>query len=855
MPDLPSEARNPAGLRLNFMTRLCFAPVWFPVLATTMAMAQDRIVLLNDGDRTSAPAARSAWQPVEHGTPPVDIAEPPPSSHPESAGSKAALKLVCNFKTNAAWRVAWDHAAGKGGRPARWDLSACQTIRLHVIAHGDRPAGMILYLHSGDGWYGTHFAALPDGRTVELPRKKFTTEDNPGGWERIDRIRLAVLRDEPEDRAVLVGDIEGVARPAGVVIYRNGAGLKVEPSVPEVVRQMGDALDRLAIAYEIAGDDEVAAGRLAGRKVAILPLNPVLPKSAAAAVEGFVAGGGKLIVCYCSPPPLDKLLGMKSVGTLQGGGKDKGRLRSFTFESAAGRQPIAVIQDSWIAHRVTIAGQPPDSKVRALWTAAPQDGTKAGPSAEPAVTGNANGFFIGHVLTSADQPNKDRLIQEMIGELWPRMWEDVYRARKAELGRVAGFRNKDELVTATAANLKGQGKHATEFWQDAGSADATLADAERAAGRKDFAAAAALMSRAQEAFLRLYASSVPGKPGEFRAVWCHSPTGVAGMTWDQALKRLADCGFNALIVNMCWGDSAAYESRLLPRAAGIDRDQLADCLAAANKHGLAVHVWRVDWNLGWNADPKIEADLRAAGRLQQDRSGTPINWLCPSNPDNQKLEIAAMLEIARNYRVAGVHFDYIRYPGERGCFCAGCRKRFEAREGRPVKNWPADVTAGPLREEYLQFRRDNITRVVAAVSPQARQLRPGIKVSAAVFPDWSSARNEVGQDWKLWVEKGYLDFVCPMQYTDEPAMFEAMTRRNARLVGGKTPLVPGIGATLGNRPDGTLEQVLLARKNGGAGFVLFNYDRGLLEHLDLLKLGATRTGETAATSRPAMSGR
>ena len=191
-----------------------------------------------------------------------------------------------------------------------------------------------------------------------------------------------------------------------------------------------------------------------------------------------------------------------------------------------------------------------------------------------------------------------------------------------------------------------------------------------------------------------------------------------------------------------------------------------------------------------------------------------------------------MVEVARNYDVAGLHFDYIRYPGMEGCYCPGCRQRFETGVGSPVKTWPADVVNGPLREKFLQFRRDNITRLVAAVSEQARKAKPGIKISAAVFPDWKSARDDdVGQDWKLWVEKGYLDFVCPMQYTDNGAWFEAQTKRNMAMVGGKIPLLPGIGATIGLAPDGTLQQVLAARKQGTSGFVLFNFDRGAARSL------------------------
>ena len=41
------------------------------------------------------------------------------------------------------------------------------------------------------------------------------------------------------------------------------------------------------------------------------------------------------------------------------------------------------------------------------------------------------------------------------------------------------------------------------------------------------------------------------------------------------------------------------------------------------------------------------------------------------------LERDAMLEVATNYDVDGIHFDYIRYPASDHCYCDGCRTRFE----------------------------------------------------------------------------------------------------------------------------------------------------------------------------------
>jgi uncharacterized lipoprotein YddW (UPF0748 family) len=89
-------------------------------------------------------------------------------------------------------------------------------------------------------------------------------------------------------------------------------------------------------------------------------------------------------------------------------------------------------------------------------------------------------------------------------------------------------------------------------------------------------------------------------PGEFRAFWCHSAFGVQGISWDEAIGRLADNGFTAILPNMVWGGAAFYASKVLPVAPQVESrgDQIAQCLAACRKHGIQIHVWKVNWNLG-----------------------------------------------------------------------------------------------------------------------------------------------------------------------------------------------------------------------------------------------------------------
>jgi len=329
----------------------------------------------------------------------------------------------------------------------------------------------------------------------------------------------------------------------------------------------------------------------------------------------------------------------------------------------------------------------------------------------------------------------------------------------------------------------------------------------------------------------LLAAAEPAAPKtssrEARGFWNHSGMGAYPGDWERTAKELSAAGFNMVFPNMCWGGAAHYASDLLPRTSFYERygDQVAQCVEAAHRHGVEVHVWKVNWNLGHLAPKDFVDRMRQAGRLQVSADGKAQNWLCPSHPENLKLEADSMIEVARNYAVDGLHFDYIRYPNATCCFCDGCRERFEAESGRPVANWPTDCRAGSRRGEYNAWRCKQITRLVETVSREARKVRPGIKISAAVFGGYPACKHSIAQDWVDWVDKGHLDFLCPMNYTNNDKAFASLVKNQVRLVGGRVPIYPGIGATSSSSnltADRVLGQIGIARSLGAAGFTIFN---------------------------------
>jgi uncharacterized lipoprotein YddW (UPF0748 family) len=320
---------------------------------------------------------------------------------------------------------------------------------------------------------------------------------------------------------------------------------------------------------------------------------------------------------------------------------------------------------------------------------------------------------------------------------------------------------------------------------------------------------------------------------EFHAVWNHSGTGAFAGDWERSAKLLSENGFTAVMPNMLWGGSAHYASDILPRSETFKKygDQLEQCCAAAKKYGLDVHVWKVNFNLA-NAPKDFIEKMRGAGRTQVDFKGEPLDWLCPSHPENRKLERDSMLEVVQKYPVAGLHFDYIRYPDPASCYCEGCRERFEAASGVKVENWPNDCHSGARKEEYNDWRCKQITALVAEVHDEAKKIRPEIKISAAVFGAYPDCRKSIAQDWPEWARAGYLDFICPMDYTDNDDYFRTLVKSQLKLVENKIPVHPGIGATaarLNLSPSQVRSQIGIAGELGADGFSIFNFDRKTAE--------------------------
>jgi uncharacterized lipoprotein YddW (UPF0748 family) len=771
-------------------------------------------------------AARAAWEPMR-GTAAASVAL--------NQGRKV-LHLPCNFEGTKTERASWDHKV-------HLDLSSCRGVCFRVLCHDPSPVtSFSIYFQSGEGWYhATFFPESATGwNTIWINKAATQTEGTPAGWGSIQAIRISAWRGRAANTEFYLSDIRRIGTigaDAVVAVLRGESAMKQMPEeargVERSAEAMAENLDALAIGCAVLSDLEVTAASLQPARLVILPYNPYMPERVTEELIEYLRQGGKLLAFYSVPQKLRPAL------EIQGGQHLKaaypGNFAAIRFKDGLlPGAPAVVSQASWNINAYQPAAEA--TRVLAEWL-----DDKGRPTGYPAVLGSSNGIVMTHILLPDESGKNRRMLLAMIGALVPEVWRKAAEADIAHIGMIGGFETCEQAIEQIAQRSHQDSRVTNHL----ASAAALRQSALERVSQQRFAEAIDQSSAARQEVKEAYCLAQQPLPGEFRAFWCHSAFGVTGLTWDEAAERLADNGFTAVFPNMLWGGVSFGHSKILPVESQVAArgDQISQCLAACRKHGLQIHVWKVNWNLGAAAPKEFVDKLRREHRLQESSGGKEQLWLCPSHPANQQLEIDSMLEIVRNYDVDGIHFDYIRYPDGDHCFCAGCRERFERATDRKLLHWPQDVLEeGAVRQQWLEWRRGNITAVVKAVSAGARAIKPRIKLSAAVFSNWASDRDGVGQDWKLWCDQGYLDFVCPMDYTPSNAGFENLVARQGQWA-GRTPCYPGIGVSASSSHfgvDRVIEQINITRRHNTHGFIIFNYGAAeCQELLPLLGLGIT----------------
>lgn len=358
---------------------------------------------------------------------------------------------------------------------------------------------------------------------------------------------------------------------------------------------------------------------------------------------------------------------------------------------------------------------------------------------------------------------------------------------------------------------------------------------------------------------------------EVRAIWVlpwsmNTPEGVDAFIASAAASQQTD-----VYVEVRYRADALYQTNRRPddypnpeyRSHVLESgsfDPLDRILREAHKHNLRVHAWIVVLN-ATPADPELIA-RNYIYRQHRDWITFDRNLVRPSAAENAGLFIDPGIPAVQEHiltvigdllsgypELDGLHLDYIRYPNSSLGYHPISMSRYN------------DVKAAQ-NLDWNGWRILQVTSLVEKIRLMTDKISPGLIFSAAVMPDPDSAARYYAQDWKDWLQRGLVDYVCPMNYAADISKFRdnldaaAKVGLNERVVMGirawndnGSSLVPSAMARNYNILD-VAERIGEIRRRGFAGIALFSYDGLLkdsaLQHLSQVAYSAEMIAELAA---------
>ncbi|MBQ7179592.1 MAG: hypothetical protein IJS08_19390, partial [Victivallales bacterium] len=375
----------------------------------------------------------------------------------------------------------------------------------------------------------------------------------------------------------------------------------VKPDQKKYANILQNRLADCGIECKTKAEADVKAADISGASVVILPNTGKLNEKISEMIASYVAGGGKLFAFYDVDATVLKHLG---IAKLQYQLHKPGNIQGVSFEN--GMEILAAFPGR-MAYRTNSIMSPmllPGTLAIGHWL----DGT--GKSLGVAATLNKNGIYLGGVYLDQDPVNGGDFLMAALAVYEP----DVWRQHAAKLRKTAlSFAGKDTVKELNSRIAQCGKKELSALLAQAVSCQKA---GDAFFKQNKFPESVKQFRKADELGSRIFMESAVARPGELRGVWCHSAYGVTGYTWDEAVRALAENGFNALFLNACWADLADYPSSVLMNAPDIAEkgDQIALCLEACRKYGVELHIWRVCWNLGYRYPADKLAAMQAAKR-------------------------------------------------------------------------------------------------------------------------------------------------------------------------------------------------------------------------------------------------
>ena len=313
--------------------------------------------------------------------------------------------------------------------------------------------------------------------------------------------------------------------------------------------------------------------------------------------------------------------------------------------------------------------------------------------------------------------------------------------------------------------------------------------------------------------------------------------------------ELADsCGLNTLYVVVWNRGMTTYPSEIMNQQFGLkcnpryaEFDMLQEMIDAAHARNIRVIAW---FEFGFSCSYKQSDGGRiirkyphwaakdVAGNLAT-KNG--FQWMNAFHPEVQDFMLSLIKEVLVKYKVDGVQGDdrLPACPSIAGYDSWTVELYRQQHDGR---NPPQDH----LDADWVDWRAGLLNDFMERMYRELKETSPDTIVSSApsIYP-WS--KDEYLQDWPTWLEKGWVDEVCPQVYREQVESYRTELRnivesqvaeKNLRAV------FPGILVQTADRKFNEAKNIrAMVRANREAGFSgeVYFYDAALNENPELYR--------------------
>ncbi len=348
-------------------------------------------------------------------------------------------------------------------------------------------------------------------------------------------------------------------------------------------------------------------------------------------------------------------------------------------------------------------------------------------------------------------------------------------------------------------------------------------------------------------FEEIYYDTLVSRKIESRGTW-HRPFEKNVSEIEATLDELKQLKFTDVYLETFWYGYTIYKSKYAPYHIifdGADFGEYKDYLDAfineAKKRNINVHAWVQNFYVGptwyhsslWEEHPvwqiiDINGSTVVTGKPEKDEEN--LLFLDPANPEVREFIKNIYKEIIE-YDVIGLHLDYIRYPtgNEYPEYSTGYTE-YATNEFKELYNVTGSVRTLVKEEPIIyakwnEYRLAKITSFVEEINTIIRTSNKELILSMAVGPDAAYSKVNILQDWRLWVENGWIDSVEPMAYVKDVSLVISAVEKASEIVPKYAYLFPGIAPTYYRLPDiynATYTDAI--NKNGAHGSTIFETD-------------------------------